>query len=403
MDIPNAIMGIMKRIYDRAPVNTGPTIAYAFVVMMVFLSIFGTNRSITNTQIGALVTLGICYLFLGIYGFHICLRSDDKNIYYLYFGAQIVIGGSLIFLSEGQGLSPLLLMPLVGQSVVLLQPRPMIITNGLIVVIYFIALRYYTTGWIPFWNSIPFYLAGQIVLIFFLQLAGDEDRTHDENRRLIRELGEANASLREYTGKVEELTITRERNRMAREIHDGVGHYLTVINMQIQAALAIMQKDPAKARDTLARAMNQTQGALNDIRKSVSILRESTEDQIDLLESLENLRTILLDSRISPNIEIIGNERKLPEQVNQTILRILQEGIQNCIKHAQADQIEIMLDYSFPDKIRLRICDNGHGAENQGSGFGLISLQERVRILNGEFSFGNSSTGGFFIDVEVPV
>lgn len=392
----------MKRLYINVPANAGPTLGYAFVVMMVFLSIFGTNRAITNAQIGALITLGICFLFLGIYGFHVCLRSDDKNIFYLYFGAQLVIGGALLFLSEGNGLSPLLLMPLVGQSVILLQPRSMIITNGVIAALYFTALRYYASGWVPFWNSIPFYLAGQIVLIFFLQLAGDEDRTHDENRRLILELGEANASLLAYSGKVEELTITRERNRMAREIHDGVGHYLTVINMQIQAALAVMQKDPKKSREVLTRAMNQTQDALHDIRKSVSILRESADDQIDLKASLENFKTILQDSNITPEIEILGSIRILPAQYDQTILRILQEGIQNCIKHAHADIIRITLDYTLPDHTKVLICDNGKGVTGENTGFGLISLQERIRLLDGAFVYGNAPEGGFFIEAEVP-
>ena len=347
--------------------------------------------------------LGICYLFLGIYGFHISVRSNNTRIIYLYFCGQLLIGGALLLLSEGSGLSPLLLMPLVGQSVVLLAPRAMISVNGMIVLIYFGFLRYYSMGWVPFWNSIPFYLSGHILLILFLQLAGDEDRIHAENSKLVKELEEANKTLKAYSEQVEELTITHERNRMAREIHDGVGHYLTVINMQVQAARAVMEKDPAKAKETLSRAMNQTQEALREIRSSVAILRDAVEEQIPLDEKLYEFQLNLMDSNIQPDILILGDFRKLPQQYEQTLLRTIQEGIQNCIKHSQATTISICLDYSDKKITRLSIRDNGIGFSGKGKGFGLISLQERVRLLDGSFKYGNSANGGFYLEVEVPV
>ncbi len=383
--------------------SAGPSLAFTFVVMGVFLSIFGTNRNITGVQIGALIVLGICYLFFGIYGFHICIRSNDLLLHYLYFAGQLLVGGALLFISEGNSLSPLLLIPLIGQSVMVLAPRIMILVNGVIAAIYFSFLLNNSAGWFPFLNSIPFYLAGQLLLILFLQLVGDEDRIHAENARLIGELESANMNLQRYASQVEELTITRERNRLAREIHDGVGHYLTVVNMQIQAARAVMEKDPIRAQETLLRAMNQTQEALKEIRESVSILREAPEEYIPLTKKLEEIKLNLMDSHLKPEISIDGEIRELPFQYEQTLLRIIQEGIQNCIKHANADKIWILLDYRELDKTRIIIRDNGVGLVNKGSGFGLISLQERVRLLDGVFSYGNAQEGGFFIEVEVPV
>jgi signal transduction histidine kinase len=382
--------------------STGPTLAFAFVVMGVFLSIFGTWRDITNIEIIAMVVLGTCYVFLGIYGFHICIRTQDHIIQFLYFSGQLLIGGALIFLANGSGLSPLLFIPIIGQTVVLLEPRPMIMVNGIMVIIYFGILRYFSNGWIPFWNSIPFYLAGQILLILFLQLVGDEDRIHNENFKLVRELEEVNKTLKEYSEQVEELTITRERNRMAREIHDGLGHYLTVINMQIQAAGAVMDSDPEKSKEILGRAMNQAQEALREIRKSISLLHEGKDDEVSLIQKLNELNIIIQDANITPNIDILGDLRDLPAQYEKTLLRTVQEGVQNCIKHSKANNVWILLDFRNHESTRLSIRDDGIGNQNQGNGFGLISLEERARILNGKFSYGNLIEGGFYIEIEVP-
>lgn len=388
---------------QNAETGTGPILAFAFVVVGVFLSIFGSSREITNATIIAMVILGTCYLFMGIYGYIICAKSTDRMIVYFYFAGQLLIGGSLIFLSRGAGLSPLLLMPLIGQTVMLLAPRPMILFNGLIVLIYFGAMRYFASGWEPFWNNVPFFLAGHIILILILQIIGDEDRVHHENARLVKELEAANRTLKAYSEQVEELTITRERNRMAREIHDGVGHYLTVINMQIQAAIAVMAQNREKSGEILERAMIQTQTALSEIRKSVSILHDSDDEKIPLAERLEEFRINIQDGNITPHIDILGTPRTLSAQYEQMLLRTLQEGVQNCIKHSHAANIWLLLDFRQTDRTVLHIRDDGSGCSAPGEGFGLISLQERARLLNGQFSFGNRSEGGFFLEVDIPV
>jgi signal transduction histidine kinase len=99
-----------------------------------------------------------------------------------------------------------------------------------------------------------------------------EQRGRAEVQRLADELGVANRQLREYAGQVEELAAARERNRMAREIHDTLGHYLTAVNMQLEAARALLATDPEKAADGMSKALALTHEGLADVRRSVATL-----------------------------------------------------------------------------------------------------------------------------------
>jgi signal transduction histidine kinase len=163
-----------------------------------------------------------------------------------------------------------------------------------------------------------------------------------------------------------------------------------------------MDSDPEKSKEILGRAMNQAQEALREIRKSISLLHEGKDDEVSLIQKLNELNIIIQDANITPNIDILGDLRDLPAQYEKTLLRTVQEGVQNCIKHSKANNVWILLDFRNHESTRLSIRDDGIGNQNQGNGFGLISLEERARILNGKFSYGNLIEGGFYIEIEVP-
>lgn len=382
--------------------RVGASIAFAVVVMGVLLSFFAPTRQITNLEIAAIIVLATCYVFVGIYGFGILSQANIPFVHLVYFACQILLGISLIFLSKGKGIGPILFLPLIGQSVTLLPPRTMIGVNGIIALAYLIGFRYYATNWDVLWTNLPWYLTGQVFVIIFLQMAVEEDKAQSKNLKLLMDLEQANENLRRYASQIEELTISRERNRIAREIHDGVGHYLTVINMQIQAAEAVMMIDPSKAKETLSRATTQSQNALMEIRKSVTILREGSGKELLLSRRLRELLDNICDCPIQPEFKQLGTERPVSAQSEQAIYRTAQEGIQNVIKHAQAENIWIILDYTLKDEIRLTVRDNGIGRQSGNTGFGLIGLEERMRLINGSFRAQDLNDGGFEIVIEVP-
>jgi len=399
---PNAIITDMEYQVRKYASSIGPTLAFAVVVMGVFLSIFVTLREITSFGIAVIVLSGISYVLLGIYGFSIISQVQNHTIHLIYFLIQILLGGIVLFLSKGIGVSVLVLFPLIGQTVLMLQPRTMIAANALIAFMYITILALFSQDWTRLWNSIPWYLAGQLFLIIFLQTSLEEDKAHAANLRLLNDLEEANKNLKEYAIQVEELTITRERNRIAREIHDGVGHYLTVIHMQIQAALAVMDSKPDRSRDTLERAANQAKEALREIRNSVALLREIPEDTETFEVKISRLLRQLDDSSITAHYNQTGDPIVMPAQFEHTIYRSIQEGVQNCLKHAEANHLWIDLDTSDCHLVKLSIRDDGKGAQSDSNGFGLTSLAERVRLQQGRFSSGNHPEGGFFLSVEVP-
>ena len=353
-------------------------------------------------QISLMIGLGIAYITIGIYGFKYCSRSNSLTIKLAYFVVQIFLGGLIIYLGKGTGLNALVLLPLAGHSVMLLPVDWMYAVNAAIVATYLFSMRMLSSDWGNTWSGLPIFLAGQVFIVVFTQITVDEEKARLEVERLANELTEANQRLRAYSTQVEELAITKERNRLAREIHDGLGHYLTIVYMQIQAARAVLSTDPQHALETLDSAQNLTQEALLDVRRSVATLRSAPEDSLPLPERISAMLKSCDSLGIQSELKIIGGGRLLNHQTELTLYRAAQEGLNNACKYARATQIWITLDYSNSDRVHLIVQDDGIGAENIEGGFGLLGLQERVALLHGEFRTTSSIGQGFNLEIMVP-
>ncbi|MGD0003158.1 MAG: sensor histidine kinase [Anaerolineaceae bacterium] len=388
----------------RSSIKTGSGVdlAFAVVVLASYFATFSAMDSATLPQIFLMISLGTAYILVGIYGYAYCSRSNTLILKLTYFLVQILIGCSIIYLGKGAGLNALVLLPLAGHSVMLLSADWMYATNGLVVASYMLTMRILNQSWSSVWSGLPIFLAGQVFIVVFTQMAVDEEKARMEVERLAVELTKANQQLREYALQVEDLTITKERNRLAREIHDGLGHYLTIVHMQIQAARAILTANPERARDALDSAQNLTQEALVDVRRSVAALRAAPEDNLPLPDRITKMLKSCDTVGISSDLRVIGKVRSLTPQTELTLYRAAQEGLNNTCKHAQASQIWITLDYSGEEYVRLTVRDDGMGAENTEGGFGLLGLQERVNLLNGELKTTSSFGQGFDLEIKVP-
>jgi signal transduction histidine kinase len=214
------------------------------------------------------------------------------------------------------------------------------------------------------------------------------------------ELAEAHERLREYAVQAEKLAAVQERNRVARDIHDGLGHALTVVQMQIKAARAVLAGDPAKADTVLAKAQDQSEEALREVRRSVGALREPAAP-VPLPEALKALAEETSAAGVQAALDVVGTVRALPEVAHECLFRAAQEGLTNVRKHAHATRADLTIDYSSPAAVRLEVRDDGVGAGRGTKGFGLVGIAERAAHAGGRMTLEPLPDKGSILTVEV--
>jgi signal transduction histidine kinase len=182
-----------------------------------------------------------------------------------------------------------------------------------------------------------------------------------------------------------------------------LGHYLTVVNVQIEAARAVMATNPAKAQEAMAKAQELTQKGLTAVRQSVRELRESPLENRPLPEAVAALVAETQSAGIATELNVVGDQRPLSANTDLTLYRVAQEGLTNARKHAQATQVQVILDYARSDNVQLTVQDNGAGtSETSSSGFGLIGIRERITQLGGTMQVDRLPQQGFALTVTVP-
>jgi signal transduction histidine kinase len=244
------------------------------------------------------------------------------------------------------------------------------------------------------------FIGGTIFAVAFTRVAVAERRARGELVRLLRANEEANDRLREYATMASLLAAAEERNRIARDIHDGVGHGLTVVHVQLEAARAVSGDDP-RAREVRAcveRAQEAARSALADVRRSVGRLRDGPTRP--LADDLECLVKECRDSGLDAAIQIDGEPREIPLDSENALRRAAQEALTNVRRHAQARSVRVKLVYTS-DAVTLSVTDDGRGASGPGKGFGLIGMRERVELLGGSFEIRTSPDAGFAVEIRL--
>ena len=323
-----------------------------------------------------------------------------------YFTVQIALA-ELIYLTADQGHIPnliwLVLLPPVAYAVFLLEWRGITFVSLLMIVV--LAANSYRWEGLTYtiFAAVAFSFAVLFTLVFSL-LAVHSERSRNDVQRLAGELEAANHRLREYAVQAEELAVTRERNRIAREIHDSLGHYLTVVNVQIEAARALESSDPGQARAAIAKAQAFTQEGLQDIRHSLASLRASPLDNKSLSDALQELVSTSNGAGLPTEYELQGTPRQLTSPAELSLYRAVQEGLTNARKHSQAGWVRVILDFQAVGQTSVIVQDNGLGAalEKASGGFGLLGLRERAHLLGGTVRVESRPNAGFTLKLEVP-
>jgi signal transduction histidine kinase len=376
--------------------------AFALTVGAARLSTFlASADELGWPRMAALTAMGVVYTIIGYAGFGYA-HSRAGVVRVLYVAVQLPLAMAMIYVGQAGGFLILLILPLVSHGQTLFPGRGAVVVAVLIVLASALTVRLLGESWESVATTSLTVAAGVVFVYAFTQTALREREARAEVERLAADLRAANDQLREYATQVEELAITQERNRVAREIHDSLGHYLTVVNVQLEAAQALMGADPERARAALSKAQSLAQEGLKDIRRSVAALRAAPTEDRPLPEAVRLLVDECRAAGIVAQLTLMGAPRVLPPQTELTLYRVAQEALTNVRKHAHASRADITLDYGANGTVRLFAQDNGVGSPASDGGFGLLGLHERVQLLGGQVRVITASGEGFKLEVEVP-
>lgn len=206
-----------------------------------------------------------------------------------------------------------------------------------------------------------------------------------------------------------ELAATEERNRLARDIHDSLGRRLTIVNIQLEKALAYKERNPDEAEQALLDAKEAASGALRDVRRSVRSLRDA-EDGFSLQAALEELVAGMGNGRFTIQYQFTGAEESYSRPVLMALYRSAQEGLTNIQKHAQATAVKLAV-YLEEEEGKLILQDDGQGfdatildelAIDQYHSFGLQGIQERLELVRGQMQVLSQPGQGTILQITVP-
>ena len=242
-----------------------------------------------------------------------------------------------------------------------------------------------------------------IVLFVFYMALFVKDK-HDEKERIAslnKQLGEANERLRAYALEAEHTAETRERNRLAREIHDTLGHALSGIATGLDACIVLVDAAPEAAKGQLAKIREMARRGIVDVRRSVKKLRPDDLEKLSLRQAVEKLiLEYSASSGMKAKLVVLGWPQDLRPDVEEVVYRIIQEGITNANRHGQATEVVITVG-TEPGRLFIILADNGRGCVFPQEGFGLRHMRERLSLLHGRLRYWNDN--GFTLEAIIPL
>lgn len=211
-------------------------------------------------------------------------------------------------------------------------------------------------------------------------------------------LSAAHEELHLYAKQVEELTAIHERNRMAREIHDIVGHKMTALLVQLQLLREWQKRDSQKAEETVGTCETLAREALDDVRLSVRTLQ--TENDPSVIEALKQLtEDFYKNAGVTTEFTVSGDPAMIPLSLHPTLVRTVQEALTNAKRHGGATACSVRL-VCTTDGISLVIKDDGKGNPEAALGFGLLNMKKRAEEHGGMIRFESERDQGFTVIAE---
>lgn len=240
-----------------------------------------------------------------------------------------------------------------------------------------------------------------LFILYMVLFISQQTSEKQEILNLNRQLQQANEQLRIYAEESAHTAQVQERNRLAREIHDTLGHVLTGITAGADACIQMMDDSPEMARHQMELIADTARNGMNDVRRSVKALRPDSLEKETLSGALNKMCTSMAQSsgaQIQLEESLAG--LTLSQDEEDCVYRTVQEGITNAIRHGHATRVQVRCHIE-DGVLEVSVRDNGIGCKSVMPGFGLQHMQERMLMLGGTFWYENSD--GFCIRAEIPL
>ena len=380
-------------------VAPGYCIAFVAVTLAAYAQAYNAGPELVpRSSLTALALLCLLYIVFGTAGLYLAERRGSRFNIALLLLATAAIAAVTTIVSRGY--TAMMLLGVVSACVLHLRAFHAALVTIAAVLVAQVGFALREPMWSALGQAQVSFASGMAFVFVFSRIAVREKEGRRANERLLQELSGATALLKAQAKEIEQMATMNERNRIAREIHDGLGHYLTVVHVQLEAALTFLSSDPERARAGLLKAQQLTHEGLNEVRRSVALLRGNVGSR-PLIQALGALASECTEAGVPTHVRIEGAPRIVPEPLEFTLYRAAQEALTNARRHARASRIDVALCFRAA-AVELSVCDDGVGAESCREGFGLLGLRERAELVGGHVSISSSPDRGFRLALEVP-
>ena len=322
----------------------------------------------------------------------------------VYIIGQGILAFTITMISNWTGMVFALFMGLIGESVGLLGLKRW----GMLAIAYYLALSMIAFTLLLGPDSVGWWALGTIPVVIFIviyvTLYSRQAEAREQAQKLLIDLEKANQQLSEYADRVEDLTISNERQRMARELHDTLSQGLAGLILQLEAADANLANDRSeRARVIIQQSMQQARATLESSRRAIDNLRQPEPESLE--GAIQREATQFSEySGIPCNLRLEIPGRYL-EEIQEAVIRSISEALNNIARHADAQKVELSA-LSENGSLRLILKDDGKGfdPDNIPAGhYGILGIRERIRLVGGQMEINSSSQSGTTLKLTIPL
>ena len=374
--------------------------------------LWGGVMSEQITSQGLVLFTLLMLLHFSLYGLSSFWSTPSHRFRFCYFAIQALLIVFISVVAHRFTVTLGLYLALVGEIASQLLEIRMVLLVGAACLLLFSLNLHLLYGWepvpIPSQHLVPFYMALLYVLPVFVLVvvyALQQARARTQVQKLLQELEQAHRQLADDAVRLEELTRTAERQRMARELHDTLAQGLAGLILQLEAVKAhLVAEREERALEIVIQAMGRARTSLAAARSAIDDLRTETMTPTDLQHALEQEIGHFTAATGIPCTTQFSSLSSVPEAFGESIMRSVAEGLLNIARHAQASQVWVCVA-QHDLELAIEVRDNGKGFDStavaQQGHYGLLGLRERVRLLDGQFALfttpGEGTTLRFFL------